>query len=430
MKKILSFILIGIMVLSGINAIAENKLEAPLSENGTLVLRSELAQLEDMGVMKDVGLGACQYITRSEMAKIVTQLLDVPEVYERCEFEDVSAHNPHTGSIDFVAQQKIMNGYSENLFLPDKDITYHEVLKTVVSLLGYEPLAEQKGGYPQGYISVANELGLTMLPAGVDYLLTKEEIAKILLKATDVPLMVQTSYGETVAYEISKDTLKSKYLLESIPEEKENKQNDEEINEKGRLHEKKINSANELIKYGVLNGDLEGNLYLADTLTRAEAVALIVRMNAGYREALTNYESSLYFNNIENHWAEKEILFAFQNGLTDGVDATRFDPERNVAVQEFAKMIILLLGYEETAKKQGEYPHGHMITAHRLGLFDGLYVEGVSDISRGDAAVMLANSFDVPLMRESGFGAEEKYVVMNGEDGSELETLRIIMEKK
>ena len=109
---------------------------------------------------------------------------------------------------------------------------------------------------------------------------------------------------------------------------------------------------------------------------------------------------------------------------------TQFEPEKNVTVQEFAKMVVTLLGYKETAEQQGGLPHGYMITAHRLGLFDSLYLEGVSDISRGEAAVILSNALDVPLMKQSGFGAEIEFRIMDGKDGEPLETLRTIIESK
>ncbi len=429
MRKLISFILCGIMLFTCFNTFAENVTEISLSENGTLILRSEIAQLEDIGVMNDVGTGACQHITRGEMSKIVTQLFAMPDIYEDCDFEDVAADNPYAGSISFVSRQKIMNGYGENLFCPDESITYHEILKTVVSLLGYEPLAEQRGGYPTGYIRVANEHGLTLFPAGTDYPLTKEETAKILIKAIDVPLMVQTSYGETVTYEISADTLKSKYLIPDEGEETEPIA-DEKANEKAQQHENKINSVNELIKYSVIGGDPDGSLRLADTITKAEAAVMIVRINSNYNEILRGHSYIPAFDDIKNHWAEKEITFAVENDLAEVTYKTQFEPEKNVTVQEFAKMVVTLLGYKETAEQQGGLPHGYMITAHRLGLFDSLYLEGASDISRGEVAVILVNALDVPLMKQTGFGAEVEFTVMDGKEGAPLETLRTIIESE
>lgn len=171
-----------------------------VESNGTVTMRTELAQLYDIGIMSDVGGGPYESITRGEMAKIVTQLYGLPHISELCEFTDVSARNTYAGSIKFASENKIMNGYGNGLFLPDKDITYHEAVKTIVTVLGYEPLALQKGGYPHGYLKVANELGLILYPSLADHIESKKDIADILIKAIDVPLMKQNGFGENASY--------------------------------------------------------------------------------------------------------------------------------------------------------------------------------------------------------------------------------------
>lgn len=188
--------------------------------------------------------------------------------------------------------------------------------------------------------------------------------------------------------------------------------------------------ASELISLGILKGDPDGNMRLDDVITRAEATALITRMNANNNDILNDYLYRPTFNDIENHWAAKEITFAHENALVEGTSETSFEPDKNVSVQEFAKMLISLLGYKEMAEQQGGFPHGYMMTGSRLGLFAGLYLEGPDDVSRKTVAAMLVNSLDVPLMKQSGFGANTEYIVMDGKNGVELETFRTILEAK
>ncbi len=191
--------------------------------------------------------------------------------------------------------------------------------------------------------------------------------------------------------------------------------------------------ASELVSLGILKGDPDGNLRLDDVITRAEAAALITRMNANYNDILNDYLYRPTFNDIENHWAVKEITFAHVNALVEGTSETTFEPDKNVSVQEFAKMLITLLGYKEKAEQQGEFPHGYMMTGSRLGLFTGLYLEGPDDVTRGTVAAMLVNSLDVPLMRMSGFNFSEKtaeFIIMDGKNGVDLETFRTILEAK
>ena len=93
-----------------------------------------------------------------------------------------------------------MNGYGNSLFLPDKDITYNEAVKTIITVLGYEPLALQKGGYPQGYLNTANELGLILYPYAQDHNITGQEMCDIIHKALDTPLMKQNGFGAVISY--------------------------------------------------------------------------------------------------------------------------------------------------------------------------------------------------------------------------------------
>ena len=191
--------------------------------------------------------------------------------------------------------------------------------------------------------------------------------------------------------------------------------------------------AAELISLGILKGDPDGNMRLDDIITRAEATALITRMNANYNDALKDYLYRPVFNDIESHWAAKEITFACENAFAEGTSETTFEPDRNVTVQEFVKMLIILLGYKEMAEQQGEFPHGYMLTASRLGLFSGLYLDGPDDVSRKTVAAMLVNSLDVPFMRMSGFNFSEKtaeFIIMDGKNGVGLETFRTILEAR
>ncbi len=206
-KGFLSLIIVCLMIVTAAFAAhAEAPVGTPpdyyVESDGNITMRSELAQLCDIGIMSDVGGGAYASITRSEMAKIVTQLYGLPNIDELCDFCDVSTRNKYAGSIKFVADQKIMNGYGNGLFLPDKDITYYEAVKTIVTVLGYEPLAIQKGAYPHGYLKVATELGLIYFPAMEDRIASKNDISDILFKAIDTPLMKQNGFGSNVSYVI------------------------------------------------------------------------------------------------------------------------------------------------------------------------------------------------------------------------------------
>lgn len=188
-------------------------------------------------------------------------------------------------------------------------------------------------------------------------------------------------------------------------------------------------SVAELKKYDILKGDPDGNMRLEDNITRAEAIALLIRANAELNEIAQNEVFDIKFDDIKGHWAVREISFAEQNGLIDGTSKTTFEPERNVTNTEFIKMIVTLLGYKPLAEQMG-YPQGYVITANQRGITDGLNLNLDNDAVRGDIVKIIVNSLDVPMMVQSGFGAYEEYKVMDGKNGVKLVTLRTILEGK
>lgn len=188
-------------------------------------------------------------------------------------------------------------------------------------------------------------------------------------------------------------------------------------------------AVNELERYGVLKGDPDGNMRLEDTVTRAEAVAMLLRMNGEYSDILRTYLFRPQFDDIEGHWAALEIMFAYENGIVRGTSETEFEPEGKVTVQDFAKMLVSALGYGELAEQRGSYPHGYMLTANQLGLFGNLHLEGAEEIHRDEAALMLANALDVPFMKMTGFGDNIEYSIMDGKGGTTLESFRVTHDK-
>ncbi len=188
-------------------------------------------------------------------------------------------------------------------------------------------------------------------------------------------------------------------------------------------------SVNELKGYGILKGDPDGNMRLEDNITRAEAIVLIIRANAELNEIAQNEVFDVKFTDIENHWAANEISFAMQNGLVDGTSETTFEPEREVTNAEFIKMLVTLLGYKPMAERMG-YPQGYVMVASQNGLTNGINLNLDAEAVRGDVVKMIANSLDVPMMVQRGFGAYEEYTVMDGKNGVKLSTLRTILEEK
>ena len=136
-----------------------------------------------------------------------------------------------------------------------------------------------------------------------------------------------------------------------------------------------------LNKLGILLGT--GNGFELDrTITRAEAVVLLMRMHPEVTGSLGM--PAPVFDDMDGHWAYKEVTAAKKIGLIAGTTDTTFTPDRTVSGREFAKMTLSLLGYKDVTIEN----------AYELGTERGLlvtrYTAGpVRDniaLTRGDAA--------------------------------------------
>lgn len=145
-------------------------------------------------------------ITRAEFTKIICEIQNMNGEGNKgaTAFTDVAADHWASGYINFASSMGIINGMGDGTFNPDGPVTYEQAVKMLVATLGYEPMAQQMGGYPTGYLAVAQQRGVLSgitAPASTDPA-PRNLIAQITYNALDVPMMVQTGFGNDITYEI------------------------------------------------------------------------------------------------------------------------------------------------------------------------------------------------------------------------------------
>ena len=187
-------------------------------------------------------------------------------------------------------------------------------------------------------------------------------------------------------------------------------------------------SAEELNSYGIMQGDPDGSFRLEDNVTRAEAAALVYRLYRANDDSVATVSAA--FPDMVGHWAAAEVAFAKAAGLVDGTSETTFSPDEPVTLQEFLKMTVTLLGYQNQAERQAGYPIGYGIIATNLGLTKGISAPMDMPLTRGMVANILVNALDVPLIVVTESGEEIVYVVMDGKNEVPMQTLRIALENK
>ena len=192
-KKTGSFLIALLMIIMQFSAFAKQNI--PTDVLGT-EFESAYVLLNGLSIMEekdDETFKPYSYITRGEFAKIAVKLLGDRIAEGSNVFEDVSPDSDYCSAVNTLYLYGIIGGNEEHKFNPDNNIRGSEAIKILVNILNYTMLAENKGGYPNGYMSVATEIGL-MADAGVaaDEYVTNGKAAKLIVNMLDLPLFEMT----------------------------------------------------------------------------------------------------------------------------------------------------------------------------------------------------------------------------------------------
>lgn len=209
MKRIISILCIAAVLFSYGMVYAESESEL----NSGVV-----EKLTALGVIGgyDSDFTSNEEVTRADFAVMISRLMGVTSTFAAGEtdtttFSDVSQDYWAAYEISYVSHKKLLEGYADGKFYPDETVSYYDVVKTFVTLLGYDQMANMYGGYPDGYIAMGGELGIT---EGVQYTkkVTRKSVLSILNNALDVKIAEINIDNDKIIYEESDDkTILSQY---------------------------------------------------------------------------------------------------------------------------------------------------------------------------------------------------------------------------
>ncbi len=184
------------------------------TEEATMV--QKLAELKDYKIFQgneNGNLNLDKEITRAEFCKVICTALGYDQtktepndgsnmVYDEQKniyvvssesvFTDVATTHWAYSYIKLAYDSGFINGVGDNRFCPSDSITEIDAIKIIVSALGYAPLAEQTGGYPDGFRRSAEKFGI--VTDAPDRAILREKVVQYLYTALDVPLMVSSGY--------------------------------------------------------------------------------------------------------------------------------------------------------------------------------------------------------------------------------------------
>jgi len=99
-----------------------------------------------------------------------------------------------------------------------------------------------------------------------------------------------------------------------------------------------------------------------------------------------------YYKDVteENQYAES-IEALFKINVLSEADNGRFEPKRNITMNEALKVLLAAAGYQEKALTTGGLYSGYYMLAKKLDLLDGLDYNANGEITIGEAAILLKN---------------------------------------
>ena len=143
-------------------------------------------------------------ISREEFSVIVTRILGVSNIKPDLTvlpFDDVTPIVCDEWAIiatKMAYDLGIVSGYGDGKFGPKNPVTYEQVVKMLVCALGYQTVADEKGGWPSGYLAVGRELGIT---DDTEHIKTSDNaprgvVAQLVYNCLEVNLMAKNADGK------------------------------------------------------------------------------------------------------------------------------------------------------------------------------------------------------------------------------------------
>lgn len=150
-------------------------------------------------------------VTRAEFVGAMAQLfkVDTSVSFDQL-FADVPPSHENASAIVQACNLGWIS-YSE-AFRPTNNITYPEALKIAVSAMGYDDVAKAQGGYPTGYLWVADRIGLLdRLSMTEDQTLTKDELMILMENMLNAKIARVVGDGIMTTYDTEKTLMEHYY---------------------------------------------------------------------------------------------------------------------------------------------------------------------------------------------------------------------------
>ncbi len=158
---------------------------------------------------------------------------------------------------------------------------------------------------------------------------------------------------------------------------------------------------------GVFVGDGSGNFYPDQNLTRAQATKIIAYLDLGESVAEALPAVQLFSDVPATHWAAKYVAYCADAEIVAGVGNGQFAPDAQVTGYQFAKMLLVVLGYDVEFEKlvgtNWSISTAKLVKENKLSKgFSGSFNDG---LTREGAAQIAFNALKAqPVYTYTGYG--------------------------
>lgn len=153
--------------------------------------------------------------------------------------------------------------------------------------------------------------------------------------------------------------------------------------------------ATALFDLGILRGDGTG-FKLEQTLTRAEALAFIVRIKGDEGDLPVFYSSAnetTFKDNLKDQWYTRYINYGVSTGLVNGYRDGTFKPKGDLTDKAFMKLLLVALGYQYTVDFTWETVYSFAV---EKTLIDAV-PENEAPILRGDVVKLIYRALQMQM---------------------------------
>lgn len=143
-------------------------------------------------------------VTRAELAVILCRLARSAPAEYNGEFADVPAEHWGAGYIKAAADMGYMSADENGDFSPEANVTFAQLARVMVSLIGFDDFALARGGYPMGYMTAAKNMLKIYQSSSTkaEEEATRGDVAVVLSRMLDVRLVIvrESSNGVEAAW--------------------------------------------------------------------------------------------------------------------------------------------------------------------------------------------------------------------------------------